>query len=1244
MTMALSDAAREKIEGFRTAMGLPSAGQSGGGGGAGGDGGGEAPAAAAPASTGDPAADKIAAIKARIAAAKAGGGGAAPAAAPAGAATATAAAPAGDMAGRIAALKAKMEAGKGDAKAKPARKPVARPSSKNIWPVQPIDRTSFGDDFLYKPNTLNKWFILTSVLLTVTCLLMWQRDWVRDWKHWQRLKQTNDKEMIAADIVAADAAIDAGALEAANAAIERAEADLAGQQAQLDTLEADLATLQGKHYAANQAYQFAKSEFDSLRYIFEQKRLAHGGDADVLADTEEVLEGKRTELMANLLLADEASEAMESKKVEIETLSAGLVNAERAKDDLLSEKTQLEARLEKLAPSNVVYAAFNDYVRDAPMLDMLQPTLKIDQIVLEDLKDNYNFMFVGKIDRCTTCHASIADTAYIDHDPRNENKQMVLNAHPRLDLYVADGSPHPAAEFGCTVCHQGRGQAVEFPRTFHMPAADEWEGGRSLEEKTEDWVNDYGYDPKRHYWDWPMVPQDKIFSSCFQCHEDTARLPGIPEYNASRELVEDYGCYGCHKIEGFEDYRKVGPDLTNLVAKTDADWVAKWIMDPQGFRPSTRMPHFWNQSNRGGGDVDLARNGYDPDGPEWNNNSDRFVDDYRARNDVEAQALTAYLFHKSEGALDYSMKPVPNRKGDAANGEQLFEDRGCLACHAMESNDWNEADHGPDLSAIGSKTNPKWLFNWILDPKAYYPTSVMPDLRLSDDEAWDITAYLMGAEHDDWDDRPAPRQDDGLLDGIAVEYKSQLASVSLATKMVEQMRAAGGREEVELYVGEKLFQHYGCAGCHLVPGHYEDKGIGTELTKEGLKEVAKFDFGFEYSHDNPEAIPHTRHDWFRAKLQDTRIFDRMPVVEGHGHDAEILRFDMKVKAPADKLKMPNFYFEEWEVELIVQFLMGLREEGIADNMKHNLTGDALVAEQGARIMRDVNCVGCHRVGLTAGAAYLDEDVIEEGYEYDLWAAGDIEVAGQTLWEAHDWVTDEVYEAEEEEDLVETLDYLEEKEFDGLVQLYGLGEGVLGRYLEDKALRPPTLRGEGDKVQAPWLYSFLMEPFTVRNHVKARMPTFGFTREEAEAVTQWFSIRDGENWPFETDPVALDEELLAEGAALFEEYQCQSCHPQGDVLPSNPDQLNWGPDLGLAKERLEPSWIKAWLLDPAVISPGTKMPNFLGEYIGPEYESYVDDAEREADALVQYLIYMDQVAPKEISMATPDETPEPGEGN
>ncbi|GIT40959.1 MAG: hypothetical protein Ct9H300mP9_8090 [Candidatus Neomarinimicrobiota bacterium] len=43
---------------------------------------------------------------------------------------------------------------------------------------------------------------------------------------------------------------------------------------------------------------------------------------------------------------------------------------------------------------------------------------------------------------------------------------------------------------------------------------------------------------------------------------------------------------------------------------------------------------------------------------------------------------------------------------------------------------------------MGSKVSAEWLFNWLKQPHDYMASTRMPNLRLSDQEAKDLTAYL----------------------------------------------------------------------------------------------------------------------------------------------------------------------------------------------------------------------------------------------------------------------------------------------------------------------------------------------------------------------------------------------------------------------------------------------------------------------------------------------------------------------
>ena len=88
-----------------------------------------------------------------------------------------------------------------------------------------------------------------------------------------------------------------------------------------------------------------------------------------------------------------------------------------------------------------------------------------------------------------------------------------------------------------------------------------------------------------HHWDLPMMAKGQTEAQCAKCHQGVVEVPQAASLNAGRFLVERYGCNGCHKIKGWEGLRKVGPDLTHITAKTDPEWMFRWIKEPKGFRP-----------------------------------------------------------------------------------------------------------------------------------------------------------------------------------------------------------------------------------------------------------------------------------------------------------------------------------------------------------------------------------------------------------------------------------------------------------------------------------------------------------------------------------------------------------------------------------------------------------------------------------------------------------------------------------
>jgi mono/diheme cytochrome c family protein len=79
-------------------------------------------------------------------------------------------------------------------------------------------------------------------------------------------------------------------------------------------------------------------------------------------------------------------------------------------------------------------------------------------------------------------------------------------------------------------------------------------------------------------------------------------------------------------------------------------------------------------------------------------------------------------------------------------GRQLIARYGCVRCHAVMQADGTRmtaTDDPPSLAHIAEKTTREWIYAWIKNPQAYAVTASMPNFQLSDDDARDVSAFLM---------------------------------------------------------------------------------------------------------------------------------------------------------------------------------------------------------------------------------------------------------------------------------------------------------------------------------------------------------------------------------------------------------------------------------------------------------------------------------------------------------------------
>ncbi|MGZ8486123.1 MAG: hypothetical protein ACXW6R_19720, partial [Candidatus Binatia bacterium] len=189
---------------------------------------------------------------------------------------------------------------------------------------------------------------------------------------------------------------------------------------------------------------------------------------------------------------------------------------------------------------------------------------------------------------------------------------------------------------------------------------------------------------------------------------------------------------------------------------------------------------------------------------------------------------------------------------------------------------------------------------------------------------------------------------------------------------------------------------------------------------------------------------------------------------------------------------------------------------------------------------------------------------------------------------------------------------------GCHEIENRGGFVRKYYQENVTLAPPSLNGEGEKVQSPWLFSFLKSPTTLRPWLDIRMPTFGFSDDHTTQLVNYFNGLSKVEQPFHyIDDRNIPAERIEAAKTLTsaDYFNCFSCHVQGAKNPEGPKD-GWAPDLAMARQRLNPNWIIKWIKDPQKIQPGTKMPSF---YPGGPDNILGGKEDLQIEALRDYLI-------------------------
>ncbi|MCC7138803.1 MAG: c-type cytochrome [Planctomycetes bacterium] len=275
-----------------------------------------------------------------------------------------------------------------------------------------------------------------------------------------------------------------------------------------------------------------------------------------------------------------------------------------------------------------------------------------------------------RIDRCRTCHMAVDDPSFADG-------KEPLRTHPPT-------KGHASNEFGCTICHEGRGRAL-------------------------DKAEAHGDDP--HCLD-PVAVSPYIEASCARCHPEPY-LDEMPHVRRGRRLFEQYACVGCHTVRGVSR-GTLGPDLSDVGSRWPIAYLRESILVPTANAPLTQMPKFAMPDEDV---VDLVV----------------FLKSRRGRTLVE-DPITLRTRTR-----EWKEQRPPESAETVEAGAEAVRRRACVACHKLGDEDGGLA---PDLSLVGAIRDAAYVDRHLGDPRRDTPDSNMPSFWIAPSERRAIAAFL----------------------------------------------------------------------------------------------------------------------------------------------------------------------------------------------------------------------------------------------------------------------------------------------------------------------------------------------------------------------------------------------------------------------------------------------------------------------------------------------------------------------
>ena len=621
---------------------------------------------------------------------------------------------------------------------------------------------------------------------------------------------------------------------------------------------------------------------------------------------------------------------------------------------------------------------------------------------------------------------------------------------------------------------------------------------------------------------------------------------------AGQILTAELRCARCHA--GMFAQVPAAPPLADVSARVSANYLRAFLLSPVALKPGTAMPDVLSS-------VPATERGQ------------------------VADELVAFLQTRG-GALQ-----TDEQWGDFIerdNGEKLFAQVGCVACHGSATPLAPTADHTDEtfvpLGALARKTTVSQLVRFLLNPAEVRPGTRMPNFRLTAQEAGALATYLLR------DQLPRGEAEAKRLRRAGVRYEYFEGFVREGPPDWGKMKLVRRGIEPSLILPDKIRDtkialRYTTLIDVKVAGSYKffaESNDGSELSVDGNMVVKNHGFHGKKEVFGTLALAAGMHALDVSFWQDEG--SKALNIAWHGPEFS------KQRRPAGVLFAPGS--------------LPMKPVGFV-----SVAPNAAEAAKGARHFVNLGCAGCHENAAPA-AAPLAALNLNKGCLGDKTTSDGTKSPRFNLDEmqrnaiASFLQSSRVKKTARTDAKAATLSHLATHncvachERDGLGGPWPSVKAAFAQTVEvdlgEEGRLPPSLTDGGQKLRVEAVRRIVGQgELHVRPYMATRMPSFSDLI--ALDVAKIMSVADRGD---ASVPKAGNKKAFEDGRRLLgvssnpalTGFGCINCHSVADHAgPGSP-----GPDLSLVTARLNYRWFDKWLAAPQSLRPNTRMPAFWGD--------------------------------------------------